>query len=142
MGLFDDIAGKVMGGAGAGEGRQGIVAAILEMLSNRQGGIMGLVAAFRQNGMGDIVSSWIGTGPNAPVSADQVRQALGNDEVQAFAAKSGLSPDTAGARLAELLPGIVDRLTPGGEVPQGGDLMSRGMGLLQGFMSGGKQGSG
>ena len=89
--------------------------------------------------MGDIVSSWIGTGANLPVSAEQIQQVLGNEQVRAFAQKTGSSPEAATSQLAGILPGIVDKLTPGGEVPKG-DLMSTGMGLLKGLMSGGKPG--
>ena len=89
MGLFDDLAGKVTGAATGGEGGQGLVVAVLEMLSNRQGGISGFAEAFQQNGLGDIVSSWIGTGANLPVSAEQIQQVLGNDQVRAFAEKTG-----------------------------------------------------
>lgn len=138
MNLFDDVVSKLAGGTAAGGGGQGLVASILELLSNRQGGISGLAEAFQQKGLGDIVSSWIGTGQNLPVSPDQIRQVIGNEQIQAFAQKMGISPEAAGPQLAEFLPGIVDKLTPGGQVPQGGDLMSTGLGLLQGLMSGGK----
>lgn len=136
MDLFDDIAGKLTGGGGSGEQGQGLIGAVLQMLNNR-GGIAGLLQAFQQNGLGDIASSWVGTGGNQPVSPDQVRQVFGNDQIREFATKAGVSPETASSRLADVLPGIVDRLTPGGEVPQG-DLMSTGMNLLRGFMTGGR----
>lgn len=141
MNLFDDVVGKLGGGAPAGGSGQGLVASVLEMLSNRQGGISGLAEAFQQKGLGHIVSSWIGTGGNLPVSAEQIHQVLGNEQIQAVAQKMGISPEAAGSQVAELLPGIVDKLTPGGQVPQGGDLMSTGLGLLKGLMSGDKSGS-
>ncbi len=122
-------------------GGQGLVTSIVEMLSNRQGGLSGLAEAFQQKGLGDIVSSWIGTGQNLPVSADQIQQVLGDEQIRALAQKSGISTDAAGSQLAELLPGIVDKLTPGGQIPQGGDLMSSGMGFLKNLMSGGKSDS-
>jgi uncharacterized protein YidB (DUF937 family) len=111
------------------------------MLNNRQGGISGLAAAFQEKGLGHIASSWIGTGENLPVSADQVQQVFGSEQIQAFAQKAGIPPEAASARLAESLPTVVDKLTPGGQVPQGGDLTSNGMRLLQGFFSGGKSGA-
>ena len=141
MSIFDDVVGKVTGGAVAGGGGQGLVTSVLEMLSNRQGGISGLAETFQQNGLGHIVSSWIGTGGNLPVSPDQVQQVFGNEQIQAFAQKAGIAPEVASSQLAELLPGVVDKLTPGGEIPQGGDLMSTGMGLLQSLFSGGKSAS-
>jgi uncharacterized protein YidB (DUF937 family) len=126
------------GGGTAGGAGSALIGSVLEMLSNRPGGIAGLAATFQQRGLGDVVSSWIGTGANLPVSGDQVQQVLGPDQIQAFAQKMGLSPEAAGSQLAEVLPGIVDKLTPNGEVSTGGDLMSTGMGLLRGLMSGGK----
>lgn len=144
MGLFDEVVGKLSGagtGAGTGAGGQGMVASVLEMLSNRQGGISGLVEAFQQKGLGDVVSSWIGTGGNLPVSPEQIQQVLGNDQIQAFAQKAGASPEAASSQLAALLPGIVDKLTPSGEVPQGDDLMSAGMRLFGDLMHGGRSGS-
>jgi uncharacterized protein YidB (DUF937 family) len=108
------------------------------MLSNRQGGIGGLAAAFQQNGLGHLVTSWIGTGANLPVSAEQIQQVLGNDQVQEIAQKAGIAPEAASAHIAEVLPDIVDKLTPAGAVPEGSDLMSTGMSLLQGLLSRGK----
>lgn len=133
MGVFDDVVGNLTGGASPGGGGQGLVMSVLEMLSNRQGGISGLQGAFQQNGLGHLVSSWIGTGANLPVSGDQVQQVLGSGQIQAIAQRLGMAPEAASSQLADVLPGIVDRLTPNGEVPQGGDLMSTGMGLLQGL---------
>lgn len=141
MNLFDDAVSKLADGATAASGGQGLVASVLEMLSNRQGGISGLAQSFQQNGLGHVISSWIGTGGNLPVSTEQIQQVLGNEQVQALARKMGIAPEAAGSQLAEVLPSIVDKLTPGGEVPRGGNLMSTGIGLLQGLMSGGKSDS-
>jgi len=138
MTLFDGLAEKLAGSTTGGGGEQGLVTSILEMLSSRQGGLSGLVGAFQHSGLGDIVSSWIGTGQNLPVSADQIQQVLGNEQIQALAQKVGIPTESAGPRLAQLLPDIVDKLTPGGQIPQGGDLMSTGAGLLRDLMSGGR----
>lgn len=135
MSMFDDLLGKATGGAGAAPGG-GLVTAVMELLVNRQGGISGLLEAFQQKGMGQLVSSWIGTGANLPVSGEQIQQVFGAEQIQAVADKSGVPPETAKSQMAELLPNIVDRLTPGGQVPQGGDLMSTGMNLLRGVMPG------
>jgi uncharacterized protein YidB (DUF937 family) len=134
MNLFNDVLGNLAGGSNAGG--SGLVGSVLEMLSSRQGGIAGLAESFVQNGLGHVVSSWIGTGANLPVSADQLQQVLGSEQIQSFAQKAGISPEAAGSQLANLLPGVVDKLTPGGEVPrEGSDLMSVGMKLLGGLMS-------
>lgn len=137
MALFDDLANKLTGGAAA-SGAGGVVPVILSLLNNK-GGISGLVDAFQKAGLGNIVSSWIGTGENLPISAEQIGRVFGNDQVEAFADQAGVPREAAGSRLAELLPGIVDKLTPGGQMPQG-DLMSAGMRLL-GSMMPGKPGS-
>ena len=89
MGMFDDLLGKAAGGAG---GSGGLVAAVLELLVNRQGGISGLAEAFRQKGMGHLVSSWIGTGANLPVSPDQIQHVLGNEQIQAVADNPAFRP--------------------------------------------------
>ena len=133
MNLFNEIVGGLTGGTSPGGGLAG---SILEMLNNRQGGISGLAEAFTANGLGHLVSSWIGTGSNLPVSAEQIQQVLGSEQVEALAQKAGIPAEAVGSQLAELLPGIIDKLTPGGQVPaQGTDLMSAGMGLLKGLMS-------
>ena len=133
MSLFEDLAKGVLGGQG-GAG-QGGVSTILEMLQNQPGGLSGLVQNFHQNGLGDVVSSWISTGQNLPVSADQLQSVLGSEQIQAIAQKLGISTGDAGSHLASLLPQIIDGLSPNGQLPQGGDLMSEGMNLLKGFMS-------
>ena len=138
MNLFNDVVGKLTGGTGTGESAPSLAASAFDLLCNRQGGISGLLQSFQQNGLGHIVSSWIGTGENMPVSSDQIQQVLGNEQVQAFAEKAGIAPEAASSQLAEVLPSIVDKLTPNGQVPQGGDLMSTGMTLLQGLFSGAK----
>lgn len=135
--MLDNILGQLAGGI-AGGGRQNLVKSVLEMLNNHPGGIAGLAESFQKGGLGDLAASWIGTGKNLPVSSDQLQQILGSGSLQAFAQKAGINAQDAAPQLAELLPGIVDKLTPGGQLPQGGDLMSTGLSLLQGFMSGDK----
>jgi uncharacterized protein YidB (DUF937 family) len=129
MGLMDDIEGKavsVLGGSSNPLAQQ-----LLHMINNQPGGISGLVQTFQQKGLGDVVNSWVGTGQNLPISADQVHSALGSEVVQQMAAKAGISPDTAGSAVAQLLPMLVDKLTPNGQVPQQGNLLSMGMELLK-----------
>ena len=75
---------------------------------------------FNQQGLGDIISSWVGTGNNAAITPEQVQEVLGSDVIQQLAEKSGVSVDAAKTQLAELLPGLIDRVTPEGKVPEGG----------------------
>jgi uncharacterized protein YidB (DUF937 family) len=81
-----------------------------------------------------MIASWISTGPNPPVSANQVTDVLGADVLSQFAAKAGVSNQDAGGLLASLLPAVVDHLTPKGEVPATNELESGLGGLLASFM--------
>ncbi len=118
MNLFDDAGSKPSGGSAAGGGAQGLVACLLEIISHQQGGIVGLAEAFQRKDLGHIVSSWVGTGENLPVSTEQIQQVLGNEQIRALAQKTGLSFETAAWRLTQVLPSIVDMLTPGGQMPE------------------------
>jgi uncharacterized protein YidB (DUF937 family) len=131
MGILGDIVGKVFSSGGT---QSNLVNEVMGLLNNQQmGGIEGLVQKFSGKGLGDIVNSWVGTGQNLPVSPQQIQQALGNDTIKQFASKMGVNPDQVTQQLSDLLPKVVDKLTPNGQIPQG-DLMSKGMDLLKGFM--------
>ncbi len=132
MGLFDNIAGEAMGKlTGQGSGQSGLLDGVMDLLGNNQaGGIGGLVQSFKDKGLGDIVSSWVGTDSNLPISPEQIQQALGAEKIQQLAGKAGVSPEAASANLADLLPNIIDKLTPSGQLPSG-DLLNQGLGLLK-----------
>lgn len=118
---FTQIAGSLFGDKQSSP----VLKFVVQMLSQGSesgGGLGNLIQNFQNNGLGDIVSSWVGTGENRPISADQIRQGLGGDTLQRLAAQIGLSPQAAGSQLAELLPNLIDKLTPGGEVPESGAL--------------------
>jgi uncharacterized protein YidB (DUF937 family) len=85
---------------------------------DRNGGIAGVVSQFEQKGFGDTVKSWVGTGPNLPITPDQVHQVLGADAVSQLAAKAGISSQDLLQRLSQALPQVIDKLTPGGVVPK------------------------
>lgn len=119
MGLFDDIAGAVTGG-GEKSGNEGLMNAIGGMLSG--GGMQSIVENFTKNGLGDTVSSWIGTGSNLPISAEQIQSVLGSEQVKAIAGKVGISTEDVSSGLASLLPGVIDKLTPDGKVPDSGSI--------------------
>jgi uncharacterized protein YidB (DUF937 family) len=132
MNLFGDLAGQFLGRQ---QGQGGAAGAILQMLGGQAGGIGGLAQLFQSKGLGDVVSSWIGTGANLPVSPDQLQNVLGSDRIGQIASMLGVSHEQAGSQLAGLLPGIVDGLTPNGQVPDSGtDLMSMGQNMLKGFL--------
>lgn len=93
----------------------GLVGAVLDLLGKGEGGgLSGLEQAFQAKGLGDIVSSWIRTGANLPISAGQIQEALGAERVQQLAQKIELSPDALTSKLAEFLMVAVDKLTPDG----------------------------
>ena len=109
MGLFDGIVGGLIGGE---------LASVANQFIAQQGGLNGLVSKFEQNGLGPTVQSWIGTGPNAPVSGAELHGVLGSDLVQQLAAKTGIPPEELLQKLSQLLPTVVDRMTPGGVIPR------------------------
>lgn len=131
MGFLDDVAGKVTGAASGGES-SALVNEVLGLLSGGGpgGGLQGLIQAFQGKGLGDIVSSWVGTGQNLPISAEQLKSGLGSDLIGQLAAKIGISPEVASSRLTELLPAVVDKLTPEGKVPEAG-LLQQGLDFLR-----------
>ena len=136
MGLLDSVLGAV---AGHIQQQGGINQVLGSLLANNSelGGLSGLAEKFNQAGMGDIVSSWIGKGENLPVSADQIASVLGQGTLGNIASQLGLDPSQASGQLAQMLPGLIDKLTPNGALPQGGlgnqdDLM----GMLGGFLKG------
>lgn len=81
-----------------------------------------------------MVSSWIGTGENLPISAEQIQSGLGSGLIQQFANAAGLDPHVASSKLAEILPGIVDKLTPDGKLPESGGLLEQGMNFFKSHM--------
>jgi uncharacterized protein YidB (DUF937 family) len=90
----------------------------IDSLIEKHGGdLKQLVKKFEDAGLGDKIKSWIGTGENKPISADEVKQALGPDEVKQVADEAGVEPDEAAQSLANDLPGAVDKATPDGSIP-------------------------
>jgi uncharacterized protein YidB (DUF937 family) len=97
-------------------------------------GLAGLVQAFQGKGMGDMISSWISTGPNPPISPSQISDVLGHDTLTQFAQKAGVSHGEAGGLLATLLPAVIDHLTPHGNAPDTNTLESSLGALLSSFL--------
>lgn len=91
------------------------------------GGLGGLVQQFEQAGLGDVVGSWIGTGQNLPISADQLGSVLGPDVLGQLAKQVGMSQSEVGGQLSDLLPQLVDKLTPSGQIS---DVQDSGLGDL------------
>jgi len=81
------------------------------------GGLGGLLKQFQQNGFGDAINSWIGTGQNKSVAPNQVSDALGQDTIDALCQRMGLPKEQILAVLSKVLPNTVDQLTPEGRLP-------------------------
>jgi uncharacterized protein YidB (DUF937 family) len=96
-------------------------------------GLSGLVALFQEKGLGELVSSWVGTGQNLPISSEQLTQALGTDTVHRLANQAGVPPETATQQLAQLLPSLIDHLTPQGHVPEDSQMSQQLQSLMTQF---------
>jgi uncharacterized protein YidB (DUF937 family) len=109
MGMFDGVLGGIVGA-----GMVSVVNSILE----QHGGVQGVVNEFEKNGLGATVKSWVGTGPNQPISPDDVHKALGPNLLQQLSEKTGLSVPDLTQKLAQVLPQAVDKMTPNGTIPK------------------------
>ena len=107
MGLLDGLLGGAVGAE---------MVTVVNGLIEKHGGVQGIIAQLEQQGLGGTVRSWVGTGANQPITADQIHQAFGSDTVKQLAAKVGLTPEELAAKLSAVLPQAIDKLTPGGTV--------------------------
>jgi uncharacterized protein YidB (DUF937 family) len=132
LGILDEMAkgllGKVLGGGSSQNPLMGIV---LGLITNPQtGGLQGLIQRFKEKGLGEAVSSWISTGENQPVSGEQIQHALGGNFIQQIAEQLGSSKSEVSGSLPNLLPQIIDKLTPNGSLPES-DQLHQGVELLK-----------
>jgi uncharacterized protein YidB (DUF937 family) len=135
MGLLDSIPGSVMGGTqqAQGLGQAALINAVIQLITNRQGGsaaggatggLGGPIGALTQGGLGQTASSSVGIGQNLPASPDQISQAPGGSGggmggiLAHTAQQAGMSHSEAASVLSQVLPRLVDRLTPNGQVPE------------------------
>lgn len=135
MGLLDGLAGQVLGQmAGNAQGQGGsLMQLALNLIQN--GGLAQLLGKFQQAGLADQAASWVGTGGNLPISAEQLQAALGGSTIADIAGKLGMSEGDAAGGLAKLLPQLIDQLTPQGRVTEGADLQG-GLAALAGKLLG------
>jgi uncharacterized protein YidB (DUF937 family) len=121
MGLFDQIIAGAVRGA-LGEAEQSALPGLLGQLLGQTnlGSLGGLLQQLQQGGLAGQVASWLGNGANLPVSVDQLRAALGNEQLQQMARQAGLPVDQLLAILSQHLPQTVDRMSPHGTL-QGPD---------------------
>jgi uncharacterized protein YidB (DUF937 family) len=129
-GLGGMLSGMMGGGGQAAGGAAGGMGAL--------GGLGGLMGMLQQSGLGDQAASWVGKGENMPISADQIMQALGGSGgagggiLGQLAQQAGMSHEDTAGHLSQMLPDIVDKLTPGGALPEGG--IGNAMEMLSGLM--------
>ena len=138
MGLLEAVLGQVLGGMQSqgsrslpgglggrsggmgGMGMAAIVGIALQLLQ-RNGGLEGVLVRMRQTGHAPEADSWVGTGQNMPISPDVLSEVFGRDEVGRAAREMGVDPDEAMGGLANVLPEVVNQMTPHGRVESGGD---------------------
>ena len=126
MGLLDSILGSVLGGGQTqNSGQAALINALIQMMRNNSGGsggLAGLVQSLTRGGLGHLANSWVSTGHNLPVSAEQLQNALGGrgggNILEQLAQATGMSQEDTAAELSNVLPEVVDKLTPGGNIPQ------------------------
>jgi uncharacterized protein YidB (DUF937 family) len=107
MSLLDGLVGGAVGAE---------MVTVVNGFIEKHGGVKGIVDQFQKQGLGPTVQSWVGTGENQPISPAQMHQALGSETIQELAAKLGIPPDEMAAKLADILPKAVDKMTPDGTV--------------------------
>jgi uncharacterized protein YidB (DUF937 family) len=130
MGLMEEVL-AMAGSTGAQQGQHAAaLTAIMSYINSPQvGGIAGLQSMFQQGGLGNIVSSWIGSGQNLPVSASQLQNVLHGGALQQAAQQAGMDPSQLTGMMSSLLPHLVDKLSPNGQVPDASALQK----MLQGL---------
>jgi uncharacterized protein YidB (DUF937 family) len=129
MGLFDSVAGAVLGKVLGEKSQMAQVA--MDML-NKYGGIEGILAKFKEGGLADVAATWVGKGENTPVSSGQITETLGADTIAEIAEKFGISPNVLSDQLAEHLPNVIDKMTPDGKVnSNANDLLGTVLGMFK-----------
>jgi len=109
MGMFDGLLGGIVGAS---------MVTVVNGVLEKHGGLQGVVNEFERNGLGPTVKSWVSTGPNQPISPEEVQRALGPDLLQQLSQKSGVSVQDLSRKLAKVLPQAVDKMTPDGAIPK------------------------
>jgi uncharacterized protein YidB (DUF937 family) len=142
MGILDTVLGAVKdqmannSTPGAGAADHGLLESVIGMISDPQsGGLSGLVEKISAGGLGEQVASWVSTGQNLPISAEQIQQVLGSSFVQGLAEKMGINTADVAGSLATMLPQVIDKLTPDGQVPGDNKLLEIGLAGLTSLLA-------
>ncbi len=135
MSLLESILGA-MNSQNGGTGQTNLLESVIGILNNPEiGGITGLVQKISAGGLAEQVASWVGTGSNLPVNGDQIQAVLGSSFVQDIAAKLGINVSEVAGGLASLLPVVIDKLTPDGQLPENSNgLLEQGLASLVGML--------
>ena len=122
MGILDSVIGMLGDKTSGASSSSALVEQIGAMLASNTagGGLGGLMQSFDRAGLGHVISSWVGTGQNLPISPDQLKQVLGQGKIAEIANSLGLQSDQVAGQLSQLLPHLIDRVTPDGKVPESG----------------------
>ncbi len=125
-----DVLVNSLGAGGQARGND-LLGAVMSIVQ-QNGGLPGIVNMLRNNGLGQQADSWVGTGPNAGVSAEQMTDVFGGSGLGNLASQLGTSPGQAGSILSQILPELVNQLTPNGQIPENhNDLVSQALSMLQ-----------
>jgi uncharacterized protein YidB (DUF937 family) len=134
MGMLDGLLGKALGGmmgtSGSGQAQSPLLQIALQLLQ-QNGGVSGVLDKFRQGGYADQADSWQSTGQNMPVSGNALQEVLGSGSIGQIAQQLGMSHGDAAGGLAQMLPQLIDRFTPNGQIPDNhNDMVAQALAML------------
>ncbi len=119
MAGLDQLMQQILGGSAGAMDISKLTALAQPLLQQIQssGGLNAVLGKLQQAGLGDQVNSWLGQGGNESVDADELAEAIGEDRIETLSAESGMSPDEVKSGLSQILPGLVDKMSPSGSLP-------------------------
>ena len=120
MGLLNSLLGSLLGGLNNNQ-QSGLMSSVSGLITG-SGGIGGLMQKFSGAGLGDLMKGWVSNGPNPPATAQHIEQVFGADQLQQIASQTGIDPSQISGHIAQILPQLVDKLTPHGQPVEGGVL--------------------
>src|SRR5215471_8932694 len=128
MELLDGLLGGLMGGGT--QGQSPLVQVALQLIQ-QNGGLPGIISKFQHGGMTEEANSWVGTGQNMPMTGNQLQEILGSGSIGQIAKQLGLSHGDTSSNLAQILPQIIDQMTPKGQIPADhGDMLAEALSAL------------
>ena len=130
MGLLNSLLGSLLGGLNNNQ-QSGLMSSVSGLVTG-SGGIGGLMQKFSGAGHGDLMKGWVSNGPNPPATAQHIEQVFGADQLQQIASQTGIEPSQISGHIAQILPHLVDKLTPHGQPVEGETLHGGLASLLQG----------